>query len=88
MLEAYTALGALATATEKVLLGTLVTGNTRDRDHERLAFGVGRGSDAGQQRHGRDGPLGHGHGRQKPGRGDGRAARLIGRRLRPAALTR
>lgn len=28
MLEAYTALGALATATEKVLLGTLVTGNT------------------------------------------------------------
>ena len=28
MLEAYTALGALATATEDVLLGTLVTGNT------------------------------------------------------------
>jgi F420-dependent oxidoreductase-like protein len=28
MLEAYTALGALASATEKVLLGTLVTGNT------------------------------------------------------------
>ncbi|MCE9514598.1 MAG: LLM class F420-dependent oxidoreductase [Mycobacterium sp.] len=28
MLEAYTALGALATATENVLLGTLVTGNT------------------------------------------------------------
>lgn len=28
MLEAYTALGALATATEKVALGTLVTGNT------------------------------------------------------------
>ena len=28
MLEAYTALGALATATEEVLLGTLVTGNT------------------------------------------------------------
>lgn len=28
MLEAYTALGALATATESVLLGTLVTGNT------------------------------------------------------------
>jgi F420-dependent oxidoreductase-like protein len=28
MLEAYTALGALATATAKVLLGTLVTGNT------------------------------------------------------------
>jgi F420-dependent oxidoreductase-like protein len=28
MLEAYTALGALATATEKVQLGTMVTGNT------------------------------------------------------------
>ena len=28
LLEAYTALGALATATEKVALGTLVTGNT------------------------------------------------------------
>ena len=28
MLEAYTALGALATATENILLGTLVTGNT------------------------------------------------------------
>ncbi len=28
MLEAYTALGALATATQNVLLGTLVTGNT------------------------------------------------------------
>ena len=28
MLEAYTALGAIATATENVLLGTLVTGNT------------------------------------------------------------
>ena len=28
MLEAYTALGALATATDRVLLGTLVTGNT------------------------------------------------------------
>ncbi|MCW1958347.1 MAG: LLM class F420-dependent oxidoreductase [Mycobacterium sp.] len=28
MLEAYTALGALATATERMLLGTLVTGNT------------------------------------------------------------
>ena len=28
MLEAYTALGALATATERLLLGTLVTGNT------------------------------------------------------------
>jgi F420-dependent oxidoreductase-like protein len=28
MLEAYTALGALATATQKVQLGTLVTGNT------------------------------------------------------------
>ena len=28
MLEAYTALGALATATKSVQLGTLVTGNT------------------------------------------------------------
>jgi hypothetical protein len=28
MLESYTALGALATATQKVQLGTLVTGNT------------------------------------------------------------
>lgn len=33
MLEAYTALGALATATEKVLLGTLVTAEHVSQSH-------------------------------------------------------